>query len=733
MPEYKKTKTSAAVWESRYTTAVGAQTKQFKRFAAWYDALYAVVGVTPSPWRSKMYIPVLARQTWALVAKFLSTKPGFQVRVNDAEMSTEEVDQKAQKAQRKLEYDFENPYLDESMRDKLFSPLLDAVVTGTGLGKVPWVVEETTHYERMHPDDGTADLTKEKKTTKKTAYNDLEPVNIFNVFVSPAATNLYSAPWIIIKDLKSIQDLKDINADKGVEIYKNLDQLTASGGFDDDQASYNISRNRLMSQQNRNDSTLDMVKIFECYEGDTICTYADNQSAENDEGWLLIREQKIPYWHGKYPLVKFHVKKKPFQFWGEGLFETTYRLQAGYNDAFNHFMDEWNLAENSMLIAPERANINDYVVEPGGVITYRGDIAPQQFKHSEPNPAAIQTLLTLMDQAIEGVTISQYAAGNPNSATDKTKGTATGIAHLQQAAGDIVSFFRANYTQSLTQIGRMWLSNNQQYMDTALNLSVTTKGKTTPMTITPKDMQGDMDLIVDESTIDPANQDERVARWVAYAQQLQQLQATSLQQAQLTNGAVKPIYIDYTALLQSLSEVMNHPNYEQLLVDNQQVEQHMQANAQPNMQTNERINLDINELYGSEAAQLLQRNGIQADPRRKSQEPVVAGATNQTPALTPDHVLKADQQAHQQAMDMMKFGHEARVQQQDAANQQAQAEIANQPQAPQAGQIDPTADQNVVDMAHGLVQGGHLHPSIFDHLPLLPPSPEKPKAKAGAK
>lgn len=731
MADKYKSKSDAKTWLTRYDMALADQTKMFKRFANWYDSLYAIVGVTPSPWRSKMYIPVLARQTWALIAKFLALKPGFEVRVNSTDQGEGDVDQKAEKAKRKLEYDYENPYMDETMRDKLFAPLLDAVVTGTGLAKVPWTTDEVERYERLPSKDGTVDLSKEKKTTKKVAYNDLIPVNIFNVYVSKSAKNLYKAPWIIIKEYKTLDELKASG------LYKNLDQLSGSAS-EDDTNSYNYSRNRLINGQDKLDSTVDMVKIFECYEGTDICTYAETQSESTETNWLLIREQKNPYWHGKYPLVKFQIKAKPFQFWGEGLFETTYRLQAGYNDVFNHYMDQWNLAENSMLITPERANVNDYVVEPGGVITYRGDIAPTQFKHSEPNPNSLQTILTLMDQAIEGVTISQYAAGNPNSATDQTKGTATGILHLQQAAGDIVSFMRTNFTQSITQVGRMWLSNNQQYMQDELKLTVTNKGQKLPMTITPQDMQGDMELIVDDSTMDPANQDERTTRFMAYMQQLEQIQAASMNQSMQTRWAVKPLYIDYGGLVQDLSEIMGHPNYESLLLNGQIVDQAVQNQQTPMIMPNERFTIDLNQLYGSEASQWLQRNGIQPDPNRQQQAPAAGDAhqTNQTGAggadptmITPDHLLQADQQDHQQQMDVAKLALEAQNQHhqqtQDVANIAAQGAQA-QAQGPEQPQGNP-ADQQVFNMAHQLASGGHIDPAILQHLP----QPKHKKTGAG--
>jgi len=260
-------KTTPETWQGRYDKAAGAQASMFKKYASWYDSLYAVVGTTASPWRSKMYVPILARQTWALVSKFLAIKPNFQVRVNDPSDGEDDVDDQAEKARRKLEYDYENPYMDETMRDKLFAPLLDAVVTGTGLAKVPWCVDKRVTYKRKPKQDGTWDLTSEEKTTKTVGYNDLEPVNIFNVFVSPAATNLYNAPWIIIKEYKTLDELKDINKAHGDKMYTNLDKLSGSTSYDDELNTYNYSRNRLMSQGERQDGTVKMVKLYECYAG----------------------------------------------------------------------------------------------------------------------------------------------------------------------------------------------------------------------------------------------------------------------------------------------------------------------------------------------------------------------------------------------------------------------------------------------------------------------------------
>ena len=574
----------ATTWKERYSLASSNQTKMFKRFADYYDALYAQVDRTPAPWRSKVYIPKLAQQTWTLVSKFLSINPGFVAEVRDTDFEDEKIQEMAEKAQRKLEYDYDNHLFEESARDKLFASLLDAVVTGTGLAKVPWTVENRKVFTRLKNAD-QIDLSKHQIKTIKEGYNNLIPVNIFNVFVSPAAAagtgSLYKLPWLIIKEYKPISELEKVNQVEGAVIYKNLDQLNGKVTYDTF-AQYNRSRDRLLTNTDPQDKTVRMVEIFECYEGDMITTYANSGSAEKNEAWIELRKQQNPYWHGKYPLVKFHVKKRAFNFWGEGIFDITYRLQAAYNDAVNHYFDAWNTAVDPMLITPESANVDDYVIEPAGMITYSGQVAPQPFKMHEPNPAMLEAATSLLDQAIEGVTISQYAAGLPSDETDKTKGTAAGIENLQTAAGDTVSFKRANFMQSLVQIGRMWHSNNQQFMLRDLSLTINTPRGPEKTTIKPADLQGDFNITIDPASMDPLTPQQKIQNYESFTAQLTTLQNQSFEQNKTVG--TPPLALDFNAIADNMSEQFDMRNFNKLLVPQEQLEELHEQQMQQAMQ-----------------------------------------------------------------------------------------------------------------------------------------------------
>lgn len=562
------------VWKERYQIAVNNQETMFKKFSEWYKLMYATVDDTNiAVWRSKIFIPVLAGKAWNLIAKFVGLKPGFEVALRNPDASTEALTEMSRKMQLKLEYDYDNPALDEPIRDKLLNCLVDAVVTGTGIAKVPWHVKSKNKYERVISDDGTVDLTKEKVTETKYGCNDLLPVNIFNVFVAPGSTNLYKAPWVIIKEYKTIDQLKAMN--KSETIYKNLDKLENSRAEADQFAQYKKSRNRLTNDQDPivTDKTVDYVAVYECYEGNKICTYADAGTKNGkSQAWIELREQTNPYWHGKYPLVRFVVKQRPFDFWGEGIFELTERLQSAVNDVWNHYMDNWNLSVDGMYLIPENSRVSNFVVQPGGQVTYQGT-PPTQFTMPQPNPNAVNNVMQVLQKAVEDSTISSYATGATGSATDQTKGTATGIIRLQQAAGDMIAFMRSNFQQSIKQIGTMWLSNNQQFMDRAIAVS-TQKGVEK---IHPAMLQGDMELRIDDASMEPISKEDQRNTYLQYIQQVLSLQQASAAQAQATQGATKPLTLDFEELVEQLSDKFGINTEESIIKEPEEQQQEEQA------------------------------------------------------------------------------------------------------------------------------------------------------------
>lgn len=566
----------AMMWEKRYTSASTHQESMFKRYAQWYDTMYAVINTDDfAPWRSKIFIPILSSKAWNLISKLLDVKPGFRVRLREEDMDNEEAEDIVAKIQRKLAYDYDNPNLEEPVRAKLLGPLMDAVVCGMGVAKVPWRTEKRTYY--THPIDPVTeslDMSKQVAKTRRIEMNDLEPVNIFNVFFAPSATSFYSSPWIIIREFKTLSELYDINNAKGVEIYKNLDRLKGVRADSDRWATYNVSRNRLTNTEDvlAADETVDQIELFECYDLKTnhICTYAKATNAEKSDKeqstWVEIRRQKNPYWHGRFPLTPFYIKRKPHTVFGEGIFEVAHRLQAGINDVFNHYLDNFNLSVDGMVMVDEDSQVEEYLVQPGGEMVYRGN-PPQQFKFPEPNPAQISLVMTEIQKAIENVTISSYATGTPDSSSDSTQGTATGIIRLQEAAGDIIGFMRANFRQSLKQIGWFWLSNNQQFLSSEITIPTMENGVEGSATVRPEDFQYEFELTIDEASMEPLSKQEQRENFLLFVAQLTQLQKSSIEQA--TTEGTPPMAIDYVNIASEMADKFGFQDFQRFFTQGQ--------------------------------------------------------------------------------------------------------------------------------------------------------------------
>ncbi len=565
-------KSKAEKWKGRFEQAQTAQEPRFARFEAYYKFLYAVIDSTPAPWRSKVFLPVLAKQVWALAAKFLSLEPGWQARIVEAfeDLDDEGKTGLVERIQSKLAWDYNNLETDESVRDKLFEPLIDTIVTGTGIGEPSWCTKVKRRHRRTEftEEKGYADLTKEEVTTESISFNDFDGISVFNVYTSPEApANLYKAPWLVTTSRKPLNDLKAINDRQGVKIYQNLDKIRETSFKDAPGFAHQRARDRFINQNEDSDTSVDMCNLYKCYEmsGDkvVVCTYAESDDAEADDGWVLIREETDEYWHGRYPLVKFHLKQRPFSFWGEGIFEVTQSLQAAYNDVFNHYMDGLNKSDG-MLLTHEDSDVEDFVIEPAGLVTWSGDVKPEPIKFPEPNPNQLQLVLSMLDQAINGVTISPYAAGIPSDSNDKTQGTAKGIVRLQEAAGDVVSFFKDNFSKSILMLGRMYLSNNQQFLDAPTSFPMNnTYGQ-----LKPQELQVEVMLTLDPASMDPATSEEQQNKWVMFNDRF--LTTIAAANAQSDKYNTPPILIDFDKYVKQFAEKFNYRNLDKVLMSPEQ-------------------------------------------------------------------------------------------------------------------------------------------------------------------
>lgn len=534
-------KDKASLWQKRFENRKNKQRKMFEDAQKYYDIMYAVQNTTKvSPWKSKVYVPVLASKAWDLIARMSDVVPYFNVTIKNELTLNDETGQfeleqgvleRQKRIEAKLHYDYTCGH-DEPMKLKVFDPLVDAVVAGTGYAYAPWLLEEKTAKGRQFDEAGNMDNENTVIKTTEKGHNGFEGVNFYNVFPADAPS-FFKAPYLIVRGYKPLVDMESSG------LYTNLDRCSTEARQEaDDYQMYNQSRNRVINELDITDidESVDMVTYYECYErtkgGIELTTYAEGRAeAGSSQPWVTIRPTSVPYWHNMFPVVPFYCRKKSYSVFGESLFENNRTLQSATNDLFNHYLDNWNLSIESMIMYEDGTLTNDFIIEPGGEITFTGE-APKQFKFPEPNPQQLSMVMGVLEKGIDAATFSPYAAGSPADGNDKTQGTAYGVRKITEAATTKIGFFRDNFKQSMKVVGNIWLSNLQQFSDDPSEIRRVQDGKTIPDLVMPSDYQGEMDLDIDDDSMTPLSKaDLRDAHQAWLASQVEILKASAEQAA----------------------------------------------------------------------------------------------------------------------------------------------------------------------------------------------------------
>lgn len=543
-------------WQDRFEIAKTYQLPLFQKWAKWYDDMYAhVTNQAMAPWRSKVYMPIISSKVWDLISRFIQYRPGWDISVRTLPVNTldktafdlymDDMNRKVEKVKMKLDYDYDCPLMDDSIPSELLGVMLDACVTGQGVGRTPYLTK-TTDYKQYVKGDKGVDYGKVKNDSATEGYNAFTGVSIFRFFLQPGAKSLQKSPWVIISDQVPVYELQ-----RDPKIDKAALKTLKTGALTNEFAQYEASRNRLVTTQDATslDTTTQMAQIYECWdkEWNELVIYG-----EGEKGWVeLFRGQNV-YWHRKYPFVKFSVRDKPYQFWGESIFENSETLQSAINDIFNHYMDSHNMADG-MIAIEEGSVVEPYIIEPGGEIRYRGEM-PKQFKFPSPDAAGVSQALNIINGAIENATISQYASGVPNSSTDQTQGTATGVTRMMEAAAEKVGFMRSNFRRSWREVGQMWLSNTQQFMRTDVIAERTVKGQKTTEVLRPEDMMGIFGVKIDDGSFEPISKDQKRQNFLAYKDFVLGIQQASVAQAERTQDPKQAVNVDFAELLNRGSE-----------------------------------------------------------------------------------------------------------------------------------------------------------------------------------
>lgn len=495
------------VWQDRRTIAESAQIPIYKKFKGYYDQFYSVVKNISSPWRSKLWLPEFFSVIWVKAA-ILTAKPfSWEVSAReDADTLNAEV------AKKVLEYQIKEPHVQPSHYKRFTTGTLDALITGTAIYSVPFRISKDYFHQYGLGKDGLINTKEVKTTSRVVRWNEFEPIEHTRFFKDPYSDTLQGAQWIIIRQYLTANNIKGKNAITP-GYYVNLNQLDGLEGATDQLGHYNVSRNNLLGLSDKiaQDKTVKYVEVWCCYEK-KYDEYTGEQYVEYSEiagGKTYIRKpKKQENWHGLYPFAVQYDYDRPHEFWGIGEIEANESIVKGMNDNLNHFMDNLNLSNNSMIIRRTDTDVEPFIIEPGGEVIYDGDTAPQQFRFPDPNGQTFQIAHGVLKATLDKSTgVDGYMAGSPSSSVDKTRGTKGGIEAITQNAQGRMAYSMRQSADFLEQVGRIWLSNVQQFFTEDFMVRLTDNKM---VNYAPEEVRGEMDVFVADDSLTPTSKGEKL-------------------------------------------------------------------------------------------------------------------------------------------------------------------------------------------------------------------------------
>lgn len=523
-------------WKKRYADASSNQADLFASFQRWYDDFYAYFKEDIAPWRSKVLDPKIAGKAITIISKLALFNPEPKLSPRSKYDYI-----KAKNNQSLLGYQVDNPDFDIPMFQKKYGVITDMAVCGYGLALLPWKSMEKTYYKRVMK-DGKIDFQNDKEIKEKIGFNDFIPWSVFRAYLTPGATSWQSAPWKILTDFKTDDEIEKFMKEMGFESI-DLKNIKETGTAPD---SYEDSRNRLLSQS----SNKGRHELWLCYDEE------DKEFVYILDKIKVIGTKKNIYWHGKFPLVPFYLRPRAFSPFGDGLYERIERVGSANNSLLNHFIDQLDLSLNGVILNDTNTEI-DVDMTPGGSITYDGANKPEPWTIPQPDIEGFSTARTSFSQTVEEQTISQYEQGISSSEIDKTQGTKGGTLALMSASSDIVKVFIESYASSCKQWYSMWISNNQQFMDRKVSVRILGEKGYFPQEISPEDIvtSGNLDIDIDVEAMITLDKNVDRQNKIAYSDKVIQMIPASVQ-------AQEPIKVNFFELNKMLGDGFNIPNAE---------------------------------------------------------------------------------------------------------------------------------------------------------------------------
>ncbi len=423
--------------------------------------------------RSQIWLNKSAALIEAVLPKTIGDNPTIEIRARHADGSDA-----AYLMERVLDY-----YLSAMhFFDVLYFWWKDALIYGTSIIEVPWIVREEDRPSPISPGGFTRKVVEDMPK--------MVNIDIFDFLFDYASTTIPRMDFVM-KKYELPLDIVAARVEQGLYQGVTVDELKAFAGtyhelsddsyFKDerDRAAYGYLGNEGDQARNRVDQ-LKKVVLYD-YWG----RFDLNKDMKDENCYITylgprcqkaVRAVRNPYADGQKPFIAAHYIPVSNDFLGVGLMEWLEQLQREMNTRYNMMVDNANYILNAMMLVRRGAGIPDAQLKsrPSGRIDVNepDDVTPLQMKPIIGELAGVQQWNDQLWQEISG--IGSEMSGIRRSAGTAFQRTAGGILALQQAAEARLKMSRLLFEKrSVEPAAELLISRVKQFMTAPVTVSFT--------------------------------------------------------------------------------------------------------------------------------------------------------------------------------------------------------------------------------------------------------------------
>lgn len=356
-------------------------------------------------------------------------------------------------------------------KQKLLSPLLESIMTGTGIVKIPWV-RKTRAAVRYATDN---EIENQKDEIFKLPGGRYGIKAIQTIYEGPDIEGIPRKDWVISPEAKSIEDAflvgfrtylrkpdVQLRVKQGLYYKSILEKLKSPDEYDESEKEKAESEGKELRVEYK--EPFEFWELWFKYDVDEDGEPDDIVVVYHKESKTIARAIYNPFFHGFRPFVAFKGFLKKYRFDGEGVGKVLGSLAEAIDSINNQRIDRLTQINNPIVLLRSDAGITDFSRAPGKPTIVDGDIDNVIRIIPEPTvaPATFNEESMLVRYSQEAVGITPQVLGQPTAERPVAKET---LALIQEANKKFLAI-SDGAIDSITEIGWKVLEEISQHSPT---------------------------------------------------------------------------------------------------------------------------------------------------------------------------------------------------------------------------------------------------------------------------